>query len=362
VNETGHTPGEWVTVTPATKTANGSNETSCTVCGEKLIEVIPAIGSEGLAFTLKSDGTYSVSGIGTCTDTNVVIPAVYNEKPVKSIDYRALSYCNSLTSIAIPESVTSIGDQAFYSCSSLESVTIPESVTSIGFQVFSGCSRLTEIYVHEKNMYYCSDNGILFNKEKTKLLRFIEERRIIDEIKQSVVWARLFGGAGLVIMVDQDPKKEFDINKVHEGSPLEFKAADMWELYKDQTNIWNPWETDKPELLYNYYGVRLNRTRVLPICGKVAPSFIKPRLRGWGMSELERVVRSINSYLKNQDLIFELLDEAKIDVYQLNGFNTAMLTANGTKVAERRVQVSNSLKSYLNALILDTNDKYEQKQ
>lgn len=202
----------------------------------------------------------------------------------------------------------------------------------------------------------------LEDKEKTKLLRFVEERRIIDEIKQAVVWARLFGGGGLVIMVDQDPKKEFDISKVHEGSPLEFKAADMWELYKDQTNIWNPWETDKTELLYNYYGVRLNRTRVLPICGKVAPSFIKPRLRGWGMSELERVVRSINSYLKNQDLIFELLDEAKIDVYQLNGFNTAMLTANGTKVAERRVQVSNSLKSYLNALILDTNDKYEQKQ
>lgn len=202
----------------------------------------------------------------------------------------------------------------------------------------------------------------LEDKQKTQLLRFVEEHRIIDEIKQSVVWARLFGGGGLVIMVDQDPKKEFDINKVHKGSPLEFKAADMWELYKDQTNIWNPWETDRPELLYNYYGVRLNRTRVLPICGKVAPSFIKPRLRGWGMSELERVVRSINSYLKNQDLIFELLDEAKIDVYQLNGFNTAMLTANGTKVAERRVQVSNSLKSYLNALILDTNDKYEQKQ
>jgi hypothetical protein len=80
------------------------------------------------------------------------------------------------------------------------------------------------------------------------------------------------------------------------------------------------------------------------------------------MSELERVVRSINSYLKNQDLIFELLDEAKIDVYQLNGFNTAMLTQQGTKTAERRVQTANTLKSYLNALVLDTNDKYEQKQ
>ena len=80
------------------------------------------------------------------------------------------------------------------------------------------------------------------------------------------------------------------------------------------------------------------------------------------MSELERVVRSINSYLKNQDLIFELLDEAKVDVFQMNGFNTAMLTPQGTRVAEKRIQTANTLKSYLNALILDTNDKYDQKQ
>ncbi|MBQ0113334.1 MAG: DUF1073 domain-containing protein [Bacteroidales bacterium] len=202
----------------------------------------------------------------------------------------------------------------------------------------------------------------LEDSQKIELQRFVEENRIIEELKKSVVWARLFGGGGLVIMVEQNPAKQFDISKVKKGSPLEFKAADMWELYKDQTNFWNPWEVQDEKKMYNYYGVRLHRSRVLPVCGKEAPSFIRPRLRGWGMSELERVIRSINAYLKNQDLIFELLDEAKIDVYQLNGFNTAMLTDKGTRVAERRVQVSNSLKSYLNALILDTNDKYEQKQ
>ena len=61
-------------------------------------------------------------------------------------------------------------------------------------------------------------------------------------------------------------------------------------------------------------------------------------------------------------MIFELLDEAKLDIYQMNGFNAAMLTSSGTKTAEKRIQMANSLKSYLNALILDTNDKYEQKQ
>ena len=169
---------------------------------------------------------------------------------------------------------------------------------------------------------------------------------VIQEIQKACNWARLYGGGGLVIMVDQNPALPLDMKAIKEDSKLEFKAADMWELYKDQANIWNPWEDDRDDVYYNYYGVRLHRSRVLPVCGKEAPSFIRPRLRGWGMSELERVVRSINSYLKNQDLIFELLDEAKLDIYQMNGFNAAMLTSSGTKTAEKRIQMANSLKSY----------------
>lgn len=199
----------------------------------------------------------------------------------------------------------------------------------------------------------------LSDSEKRKLLNYVEKERIIETIKESCNWARLYGGGGILIMTDQNPSLPLDLSKL--GSNLEFRACDMWELY-NEVPMWNPWEEQGQGRTYNYYGIRLDPSRVLPICGKKAPSFLRNRLRGWGMSELERVVRSINSYLKNQDLIFELLDEAKLDVYQLNGFNTAMLTAQGTKTAEKRVQIANTLKSYLNALILDVNDKYEQKQ
>lgn len=198
----------------------------------------------------------------------------------------------------------------------------------------------------------------LDDSEKRKLLNYLEKNRIIEHIKEACNWARLYGGGGILIMTDQNPSTPFEIDRL--GKNLEFRACDMWELY-NSVPMWNPWE-EQGDRFYNYYGVRLHPSRVLPVCGKKAPSFLRNRLRGWGMSELERVVRSINSYLKNQDLIFELLDEAKLDVYQLNGFNTAMLTAQGTKTAEKRVQVANTLKSYLNALILDVNDKYEQKQ
>lgn len=197
--------------------------------------------------------------------------------------------------------------------------------------------------------------------QKRQLYYYLEMNRINEVIMEACNWARLFGGGGIIVNTDQNPSTPLDYSKITKDSRLEFIAADVWELYTD-VPMWNPWENIDDAKHYNYYGLRLDRTRVLPIMGKKAPSFIRNRLRGWGMSELERVVRSINSYLKNQDLIFELLDEAKVDVYQLNGFNTAMLTAQGTRVAEKRVQTANTLKSYLNALVLDTTDKYDQKQ
>lgn len=65
----------------------------------------------------------------------------------KTISSEMFAYCSSLTNIKIPNGVTSIGQNAFYYCSSLTSVTIPSSVTSINHYAFSNCSGLTSITV-----------------------------------------------------------------------------------------------------------------------------------------------------------------------------------------------------------------------
>ena len=57
----------------------------------------------------------------------------------------AFSSCSGLTSVTIPDSVTSIGKYAFFGCRGLTSVTIPDSVTSIGDYSFNDCSSLTSI-------------------------------------------------------------------------------------------------------------------------------------------------------------------------------------------------------------------------
>ncbi len=104
--------------------------------------------SEGLSYTSNGDGTCYVSGIGTCTDTDIVIPSVSPAGDiVTSIGDNAFYNYTSITSVIIPDSVTSIGDYAFCFCTSLTSVTIPDSVNTIGNYAFESCTSLTSVTI-----------------------------------------------------------------------------------------------------------------------------------------------------------------------------------------------------------------------
>ena len=108
----------------------------CTECGKQ--ETVDVI--ETLEYTLSEDGTYYiVSGIGTCTDTEITIPAKYNGKPVTVIGQRAFCSRGNITAISLPDSITDIGAYAFEGCRSLKSFTVPKSVKNIGQKAFIGC-------------------------------------------------------------------------------------------------------------------------------------------------------------------------------------------------------------------------------
>ena len=82
---------------------------------------------------------------------DIIIPetVVFQEVAyrVTSIGDLAFRFCESLTSIIIPDGVTSIGENAFEDCSSLTSIVIPNGVTSIGQQAFEGCKSISSIVI-----------------------------------------------------------------------------------------------------------------------------------------------------------------------------------------------------------------------
>lgn len=130
--------------------------------------------------------------------TDGYITGTYNSvlKYKKYSDHIEISDCNELvTNIEIPSKfdelpVTKIDNGAFSNCENLTEIIIPNNVTNIGKSVFTKCSNLKEIIVSENNPNYYSADGVLFNKEKARLIQYpignIETKYIIPDSVTSI--------------------------------------------------------------------------------------------------------------------------------------------------------------------------------
>ena len=129
------------------------------------------------------------SSYSELTSANIPDSVLYNneEYRVTSIGKEAFSQCDELISVIIGNSVTSIGESAFEYSSNLAYVTIGSGVTFIGEDAFDHCYDMTEINVAADNPTYCSEEGILFNKEKTTLIKYPRRKQGAYIVPNSVI-------------------------------------------------------------------------------------------------------------------------------------------------------------------------------
>ena len=118
---------------------------------------------DNLTWRLDKSGVLTISGTGEMPDASLF----GNDTPWYSEK-------DDIVSVVIENGVSSIGNYAFRGCKNLINVFIPSTVTQIkiGTLAFDGCDSLKSISVDSGNTSYCSENGVLYNKAKTELIRY----------------------------------------------------------------------------------------------------------------------------------------------------------------------------------------------
>lgn len=161
-------------------------------------------------------GGVQVTSIGDNAFNAVIIneriKSVTLPESIKSVGNAAFYYCNSLISINLPDSVSYIGDYAFMYCNELVNIDLPEGLISIGSGAFGCCDKIENFYISknvtsigenafgndlsvvgklisiivaEENLNYSSTDGVLYNKDKTTLIKCPETKESIN-ISESI--------------------------------------------------------------------------------------------------------------------------------------------------------------------------------
>lgn len=199
------------------------------------------------------------------------------------------------------------------------------------------------------------DSATLSEEELETLKQALEDNDDWSTIKDTLHWGRLYGGGVLIANTEQ--RADIPMNyKAIKNKRLEFYATDRWQASPVNTNV-NVKDAD-----FILEDVILDNSRVFVYSGSPAPWILRARLAGWGLSILEQVLPEIIRYLKAINVSLELIDEAKIDILQIDGLADVLMQDDGARKIRERVEIASLNKNYKNMLVMDSKDTYTQKQ
>ena len=133
----------------------------------------PKIFSEDFIYELSNDESYFIiTGLGTYSNQELIIPNEFRNKPVKEIGGGAFRSCSIFTSAIIPNGINKIGGSSFSNCDNLVSITIGRGVNTIGSGAFADCKSLNIINVSSDNLSFKSIDGNLYSKDEKKLIQY----------------------------------------------------------------------------------------------------------------------------------------------------------------------------------------------
>ena len=179
-------------------------------------------------------------------------------------------------------------------------------------------------------------------------------------VEEAVSWARLYGGAGIVMITDQDLEQPLNINAIGRGSLRQMVVFDRHDLTPTHLNVTNILSPNylQPEF-YQVLGgqQRIHWTHVARFMGAKIPRRQRILTQGWGDSELRKCLSDVADMVAAKDGIAELMQEANVDVIQAKGLNDDLASDQDEEIIKRYDSIS-QLKSIVNMILLDEGEVY----
>lgn len=182
-----------------------------------------------------------------------------------------------------------------------------------------------------------------------------------NAVQEAVTWARLYGGAGILMLTGQDLTKPLRPELIRKGDLKRLLVLDRWDMAAMTTNTWDVLATNylKPE----FYSVRggsmqVHHSHFARFTGERLPLRHMAQTQGWGDSVLRKCIEEITDMVAAKDGIAELMQEANIDVITREGL-TDELSTDQDDMITKRYEMFSLMKSSIQMALLDGDEKLD---
>lgn len=202
----------------------------------------------------------------------------------------------------------------------------------------------------------------MFNGSEAQEIAQEEKRLGLQQLYQNAsCWSDLYGGAGMIMITNQDLAKPLDVRKIKKGDLKKFIVLDRWDLSAQEFNFTNPLGENfmKPEFYTFVNGqTRVHHSHVVRLEGARLPRRLSQLEQGWGDSRLRRCMDDLRDVVATKGGIASLVLKANVDTITREGLSAALAGPECDAIT-RRYQMFGMMQSMVNLGLLDSSEKYE---
>lgn len=178
---------------------------------------------------------------------------------------------------------------------------------------------------------------------------------------EAVKWSRLYGGAGILMITDQDLTKPLNVNRLKKDSLKKLIVFDRWDLNGTNYN-WSDMESSNYEKPSNYTlgrmaSVQVHHSHIVRFEGIPLPRRLRALNNSWGDSELRRCIDDVGEMVAAKTGIADLLQEANVDVINRVGLTEELASDEDDAIVDRYALFAR-MKSVVNLALLDGDEVY----